>query len=229
MLIEPEFDSVAIVLVGRFNPAIFQPQWFGHCGLVTTEEADEAHIEVIHPEISKFQISKFGFSVETEKLSVELSKPPFIDGMDLLERTFREYLPHTPISKLGINRNVHFSVGSEDARNEIGMILAPHEPWGAWGAAFERPLPNRGGLRIMIMEERGLEDRPKGHFQIRIEPSVKIKNSVGIFVSTNDDFGVADSDNVEGGREILDLLHASFEVSMERAECAIDQIMSLKP
>lgn len=229
MRIEPEFDSVAIVLVGRFNPAIFQPKWFGHCGLVTTEEADEAHIEIIHPEISKFQVGKFDLSVETSKLIASVSKPPFVDVMDFLERTFGEFLPHTPISKMGINRQVHFSVGSEDARNAIGMKLAPHEPWGDWVTAFERPLPNRGGLRTMIMEERGLEDRPVGHFQVKLEPSLKIEGNAGIYMSTNDDYRVADPENVEGSKEILDLLHTSFEVSMRRAECVIDQIMSLKP
>ena len=61
--------------------------------------------------------------------------------MDFLERTFGEFLPHTPIFRMGINRQVHFTVGSEDARNEIGLKLAPHEPWGEWADALDRQPP----------------------------------------------------------------------------------------
>ncbi len=229
MRIEPEIDTVAVVLLGRLNPAIFQPQWFARCGLVSDEDAEAAHIEIIHPEISKFQIGKFEISVETGRLVAELQSPPFVEVVDFLERTFREFLPHTRIYQMGINRSVHFSVGTEEARNEIGMRLAPHEPWGNWGEAIERPFPNRGGLRILTMEERGLEDRPNGHFQVRVEPSLKVKGDVGIYVSTNDDYRVADAEDVDGCREILDLLHSSFEPSMKRAETIIDQLMSLKP
>lgn len=229
MRTEPENDSVAIVLVGHFNPAIFQPQWFGHHGLVSPEEADDAHIEIIHPEVSKFQVALFEFSVEKNRLVAGLSSPPFVTVADLIERAFGEFLPHTPIALMGINRHVHIDVESEYARNEIGKRLAPHESWGDWRHALERPIPNRGGLRSLTMEERGLDDRPDGHFQVKVEPSLKIKDNRGIYVSTNDHFQIGEPENVEGCGEILDLLHNRFEASMDRAERMVDQIISLKP
>ncbi len=231
MLIEPEIETVFVVLLGRLNPVIFQPQWFARHGLITDELADEAHVEIIHPEISKFHLGdRYTFSIESSRLIAEVRSPPFIDVSDLLERTFREFLAQTPIFRMGINRAVHFSVGSEEARNDIGKRLAPPDPWGDWGINLEGDpsLLKRGGLRSLTVEQRGLNDRPKGHIQAKIEPSLKIEDNAGIYMSINDDFSVEDPDKIIGCNEIMDLLHDNFDASMRRAEGIINHIMSLK-
>ena len=230
MQIEPEFDSAHVVLIGRFNPVIFQPQWFARNGLITAAMADEAHVEIICPEISKFHIGdRYVFIIESGRLMAEILSPTFVDVADLLERTFREFLPHTPIFRMGINRNVHFSVGTEETRNEIGKKLAPHEPWGKWGTELEGIAPMRGGIRSLTMEQKGLDDRPNGHIQAKIEPSLKFEDQSGIFMSINDDYRVEDPEQISGCDEIMDILHHHFDTSMRRAEGIIDQIMSLKP
>ena len=45
-------QMVDIVFLGRFNPSIFQPMWFSSHGLLREEEADEAEIGLIHPEVT---------------------------------------------------------------------------------------------------------------------------------------------------------------------------------
>ena len=56
MLIESEIEIGFVVLLGRLNPVIFQPQWFARHGLITDEFADEAHVEIIHHECSQFHL-----------------------------------------------------------------------------------------------------------------------------------------------------------------------------
>ena len=232
MLADPERDSAAIVLLGSLNPAIFQPQWFVRHGLLPAESADNAHIDLIHKEISKFDWDeRIFFTVESERLVAEIHRPPFIDLADLLERTFREFLPHTPLVRLGINRHVHFSVGSEEARNEIGKMLAPHEPWGEWGETLEgdKSARSRGGLRGLTMEQNGLTDRPAGHLRVRVEPSLQVADNKGVYIATNDEFRLENSDEISGSIEMMDMIRDNWDKSMHRAEKIFDQIVSLKP
>lgn len=42
--IRAEIDGATIVLLGEFNPAIFQPAWFGQNGLIGAQEVKEAKI-----------------------------------------------------------------------------------------------------------------------------------------------------------------------------------------
>lgn len=219
MLIEPEIDGLSIVLLGRFNPTIFQPKWFGNVGLVSDDAASEAKIEIIFPEVTKFSIDQYTILVETNRFIIDRYTPPLVSAMDFVSRLFGEFLPHTPSHRLGINRHIHFSVDTEENRNAIGTALAPPEPWGEWGDHLNRPLPHRGGLRRLVMEERGLEDRENGHFQVTIQPSGRIAGDSGIYMQTNDDYIFAEKpDDVEGCSGVLQFLNERFDESLMRAD-----------
>ena len=74
-------------------------------------------------------------------------------------KTFGELLPHTPLQQMGINRQVHFGVGSEEIRNRIGRTLAPTAPWGEWGAKIASSSPElRGGFASLTMQESWREE-----------------------------------------------------------------------
>lgn len=67
MLIEPELGSANIVLRGNFNPTIMQPMWLARHEVISDEAAENAVVEVIHPEITAFTIdSLFTLRVERE-------------------------------------------------------------------------------------------------------------------------------------------------------------------
>ena len=59
----PEISGVLIVAVGSFNPAIFQPLWFGSLGLIRPEEAKGAQITFIQPQITDFKTEWFHLQV----------------------------------------------------------------------------------------------------------------------------------------------------------------------
>ena len=52
MRIKPQIDHAVIVLVGRFNAAIFQPAWFALHKMLGEKEAETAKIQVIMGEAS---------------------------------------------------------------------------------------------------------------------------------------------------------------------------------
>jgi hypothetical protein len=229
MRIEPEISSVNIVLVGSFNPPIFHPEWFARNGLISDKEKQAAEVEIIHQAIALFRMEWLSIRVEPQRFIAETQEGPFIRLADFVVKTFKEYLNHTPVSMMGINRHVHFSVGDEDTRNCIGKKLAPHEPWGEWAATIEgKSKEKRGGMRSLTMEQRDLDDRKKGYVRAKVEPSDHIKNEVGISMEMNDHYEVEDPAKNQGCEELIGLLERQFDISIKRSEWIIDQIMALK-
>ena len=223
-----EISDVAIVLVGSLNPPIFHPQWFAGNGLIEQKEAEAAEIEVIHKEISIFRMDWLAIKVDQQRFVAEIFEAPYIRASDLLVRTFKEFLIHTPITMLGINRRVHFTVGDEEKRNKIGKALAPHDPWGKWGAEIEgSSKENRGGLRSLTMEQRDLADRKKGYVRCKIEPSKKVDpQGGGIYMEVNDHYEVEEQGKLSGCQEMINTLESNFDKSINHSEFIINQIMS---
>jgi hypothetical protein len=120
MLIEPEREEVAIVLLGDFNPPIISPEWLGRHEIIGEHATFESKIDVIHPDLSQFTAGDIEFVVERARFQLLVRSAPFVRILDVVSKTFGEFLPHTPIRQFGINRSLHFSVGSQRVRNEIG-------------------------------------------------------------------------------------------------------------
>jgi hypothetical protein len=229
MRIAPEIGDVSIVLVGNLNPLIFHPSWFVRNQLFTEKEGEVAEINVIHSEISQFRMEWLTVRVEQTRFTAQTQEAPFVRLADLVVRTFKEFLVHTPIGMLGINRNVHFSVSDESTRNRIGKALAPHEPWGEWAKHIEGSAPEkRGGMRSLSMEQRDLDDRRRGRLLIKVEPSSRLEGGIGIYAAVNDHYEIDDPKNPAGCHDIIDILEKRFDKSIQRSEWLIDQVMALK-
>jgi hypothetical protein len=194
--IEPEISGVSIVLRGNFNPSIFQPFWMAGQGLITDEAAGAAEVSVIHPEIARFAVeSEFILDVQADRFQLSRATAPWVVVSDLCTRIFGDILPHTPIVQIGINRSVHFSVGSVEERDRIGKLIAPQAPWGEWGAGFSSDdVTKLGGLQSMTMINKKVSDRDSGWIQARIEPSQAIgRGATGIFMEINDHYQFNDT------------------------------------
>ena len=230
MRIEPEIGGASIVMLGHFNPQIFQPYWFAKYDLITTEAAAAANVPFVHPEITSFRIEgEFNVQVERGRFSIDRAVAPLIQIADVVSGIFEELLPHTPIGQVGINRSVHFDVGSLEAREAIWHKLAPIEPWGEWGKLLRRGQgPRHGGLATMTMTQRELSDRPAGWINAKVEPSNVVGRAAsGIFMEINDHYDLARQP--EGAYEIVEIVRSRFDTSIANADSIIDQIMSLKP
>lgn len=232
MRIQPELSSVAIVIVGSFNPTIFTPDWFARHGLLNAKEAEASEVQVIHAQFSTFQIESLGLSlrVEPQRFQLQSTEAPYVALLDFVVRTFKELLPHTPLVELGINLEVHFDVGSHKARDDIGEQLAPKKAWGDWASSLTTGSdPHRNGMTSLTMQEWKDDDRPRGFIRAKIEPSnYPGLSQTGIFMQINDHFEVQNKEHIMGGDEIMEILEKSFEISLGHSEWIIDQIMSLK-
>jgi hypothetical protein len=235
MRIEPEISGATIVLRGAFNPSIFQPFWLVRNEIVTEEQGETAQINLIHPQAAEFDIpGQFSLHVDPTTFTITRTEAPLILASDAAVRIFSELLPHTPIGQLGINRTVHFNVGSSEERHRIGRLLAPIDAWGEWGKELSSdPSPAKhdklGGLKSLTMLQPHPPDRQFGHIQATVEPSILIGGGrSGIFMVINDHFQIADPGKPDGADEMIGILVDRFDESIRRSESIIDQVMALR-
>jgi hypothetical protein len=176
-----EVNSASVVLAGSFNPAIFQPQWFVRQNLLPAEEGEKAEIKVIAPQITEFQTERFIIQVTPERFGA-VSKPDANPAplRDLVAGTFFT-LEHTPLKALGLNRDMHFAMPSEEAWNQVGDRLVPKEAW-------KEILQGRVGMRSLLVQAEvpGFPDasQEQTRLTIRVEPSQRVKN--GVYFQANE-------------------------------------------
>ena len=115
MRYEPEIQTLSIVLLGKFNPAIFSPSWLAKAKIITEAEAEAATVNLIHPEIAQFTVEKFRFEVQKERFQVTTTVEPFVQLLDAVVNLFKEQLPHTPTDKMGINYRGPLPLGDRGA------------------------------------------------------------------------------------------------------------------
>jgi hypothetical protein len=188
-----EINGASIVLVGSFNPAIFQPEWFARNGLLPQGEVDDAKLGLVHPQVSQFETERFAFQVTLDRFTIQ-SKPSATIGplRDLIAGTFY-ILEHTPVTAMGLNRMMHFALGSEESWHNLGDKLAPKEPW-------REVLEHRPGLRQLDILSQ--EDPPNGPtVMVRVQPSLAIK--WGVYFETNEHFPAPKQNGLESMIEIL--------------------------
>jgi hypothetical protein len=184
-------------------------------------------LAVAHKQMTMFNADWLRLEVTPDQFNVETVQAPHVRIHDLVLRVFGEHLHHTPLTAFGLNRNVHFQVGSLAARDQLGRILAPVEPWGPW--AQELGLDGEhGGMTSLTMTQVDPEGRPAGgRINVKVEPSIRIGNGrTGVFVGVNDHYAADDARPSAAGR-LMDLLEGNFQTSLSRSEQIIDHIMSL--
>ena len=227
MRIEPEISSVSIVLVGRFNPAIFTPAWFALHELLPRRTAESADLHVAHNQLLEFSTEWLEVHVTPDRFLAATQQDPDVRLRDFVIRVFKELLYHTPIRAFGINRDIHFRAPNPAARDRVGRILAPVEPWSEC-AGLPQLDGEQSGMVSLSMRHSEREGRPPGGFiNVKVEPSVRIDDGrLGVYVQVNDHYII--DDNTDNGRaKLLGLLEDGFESSMRRADGIIDHVMAL--
>ena len=212
----PEIESASIVMIGSFNPAIFQPRWLGVQKLIRTEEAENAKITTIQPELTDFSTEWFQMQVLQSRFQIVSHDPRQYAPLRDLAASIFSILAHTPITVLGMSRSFHFQMPSIDSWHAIGHLLAPKEHW--------NPIMRVPGLRSLLMEGRRTENG--GVLYVKIEPSVKV--TYGLFVEVNEEFRLLkDQEPTEGARWVPDRLTEHWDAILKYAEGASDHLLSL--
>ncbi len=209
----PDISGSSIVLVGSFNPAIFQPQWFARQELLPQKEIDAAEIKVIVPQISQFETERFVVQVTTDRFIVS-SKPNANPAplRDLVQGAFF-ILEHTPVKAMGLNHQMHYSMESEAAWHQIGDRLAPKEGW-------NEILEGRPGMSSLTILTK--KTNPMGaEFRIKVEPSVQFP--FGVYFETNEHYPAPESEPLKG---LMEILTGRWEEAQIYASKVVDHILA---
>ena len=228
MRITPEMDTVSVVVIGHFNPAIFTPAWFALHELLPQRAATSAELNLAHPEITQFQSDWLNLQVTRDRFVAQTTQAPYIRVSDLAVRVFKDHLSHTPLRAFGINREVHFCVLTAAERDRIGRALAPVEPWGTWGQQLGTS-GEQGGMTSLTMTQVAIEGRPAGdHINVAVEPSKRVGDGVvGVYVRVNDHYAADETVGSDFSVKLMETLEKDFDSSLGRGENIIDHIMSL--
>ncbi|MEM9086213.1 MAG: hypothetical protein AAGB23_09855 [Pseudomonadota bacterium] len=184
-----EEQGVSIIANGTFNPAIFHPAWFRRHGLLSEEEEETAKIDMVHPEISQFQVPGLQFDIQTERILLQAAAEPLVRAADIFSSLFADLLPHTPIKSVGINYWSHFRLSSWSQRQNFGRALAPIEPWGEFGQLMDSKDKNMaGGFSTLSFKAAYPANGDLGSVNVSMQPSVKIENDSGVFMNVNHHF-----------------------------------------
>jgi hypothetical protein len=210
-------EQVAVVLLGSFNPSIFQPWWMAHQGLIDATEAESAEIGIIHPGAVAFKIGPIGLDATRERFQAQTEDASAIESLrDLVVGTFGR-LSHTPIAAMGLNRATHHAMPDNEAWQAIGHRLLPKGPW--------EDVLTQPGTRNITVEGRQTDGRP-GYIQAIFEPSVVYPEAV--FQMVNDHIQLNENDPEKNIRasEAMDVLVETWEESLARAHAIADHILS---
>jgi len=213
------FQGMNIVLLGDFNPRIFQPAWFAAHDLIGESEAETAEIEIIHSDVVVYSTDWLRLQVTRDRFHVSTTQEPYYEVMrDLVIATFT-LLEHTPIHSMGINTDFHFKMNSVEELHSLGHTLAPKSPWG--------DLLISPGMRNLTME--GLRtDSNSGFIRVQVAPSNKIQNGAGVYIATNDHYQVNEPKGSIGCIQIISILNESWESSVRMAKNTSDKLLEIR-
>jgi hypothetical protein len=174
-------QSMSVVALGSFNPAIFHPEWFARNELIRENEAKTSEIKVISPEVTVLSTEWFTLQVTGERFSLESKdERKFLPLRDLVVSTF-DLLEHTPIKAFGLNRSEHFKLESETAWHELGHHFAPKTSW-------ENILDHPG------MSNLTMEGTRSNSTAERIQITIKPSTDFGVVISINEHYQHSNDD-----------------------------------
>lgn len=219
-----EEQGAAIVATGSFNPAIFQPSWLAKEGIITADEEESAKLDVIHPEIARFQIPALKFDVQAERFSMHAVAEPFVRAADMFFMIFGERLSHCPIESVGINYWAHIRLRDWAQRQRLGRALAPIDPWGEFGQLMNADeKDSAGGFSTLTMRVPFLDNGKEGSINVALQPSNRVPDDVGVFIHVNHHF----SEDAAGASGFPELVAEKFDASILRARKLVDHFTVL--
>ena len=210
---EQEQRATTIVLIGRFNPRIFQPMWFAARKLLAEGDVDPESI-VVTDGVSAFRTHDISILCSLDRCQVGTTPAtPTPDILrDLVTETF-SLLAETPIGRVGINHQAHVP-SSESTWDTVAAQLGdPHRRFVL--------LENQ---RLATVELRGdRDDKHAGSRSVHLQPSVVLED--GVWLQLNDHIDVADRpENAIGAKDAVDALTDIWDSSKAVAEHVLRQI-----
>jgi hypothetical protein len=212
--LRPQLEGAAIVLVGNFNPPIFQPAWFAAKKLLPDAEVEEAADVMITSDIASFTAEWLTVQVMQQRFQAATADPSkYGPLLDLVVGTFT-FLEHTPFNKAGLNHQAHYALPSEEKWHAFGDLLAPKPQW---SSLFE----GRVGMRSLTVEGRRAGCEAK-YIRASVEPSNRVTPN-GVYFAINEHY---EAEGPEASKGLLDTLKRNWEESGRFADAVQKRLLS---
>lgn len=214
MTINPEKKQYSIVLLGDFNPMMFQPEWFNRNLIISPEEVDFAKSQtaatplIVTPQLTAFRTSQFSIKIEQKRFQVVCEKEPFIVIKDFIVKTFEKLGGYT-INAYGFNYSAHYAVDSLETYQKIGDNLAPKKYWESLLGDEITGTERKSGLTAIQMQKN--KEEKKGQISLILQPSIILKP--GVFISCNDHTNIDIEDS--NAEQVVDQINKNFDDSIE--------------
>lgn len=205
-----------IVLVGNFNPAIFQPAWFQANDMLSESQAENAQIELIHAQAAVFELDGIKLRILPDRFSITTEQEKYDTVIrDLLLGAF-SILSHTPMSMMGINRSMHYRLESTEAWHEAGHKLAPK---GLWEGILEKP----GMLGLSMQGEMPEHDKVREVLNVKIEPFKEAGPCLRFEV--NDHYETKEKEDANGSEVLMSILNNRWEDSYQHSKSVVEKLL----
>jgi hypothetical protein len=219
----------SIVLVGRFDPMSFQPSMLLKNGLLNEADLADLSYEMLFKEVCIIRLPWLVLTVEPQKLSaITTLQTPAAEPIRDFVLDFAEELPDGRFTALGINRDTHIAIKSnEHYEMLLERITASLSPFGLSKDGLERePLDWHGILQPTVLRSIAFQgqrdDDTRGMALVRLEPSTRL--SPGIYILVNDHFDADPSRLDAEPKHLLSQLSSGWVSAMQRAESVVEVI-----
>jgi hypothetical protein len=219
--------SSSIVILGNFNPVIFQTEWFSRFKILPEQEiAATLEEKVVSRPSPNIQIVE-GYKTSITPYKTELNFPSFkllvlpirfefstiIKNCfsELLNSTIKifELLSHTPINSIGINFDTHLIIDNCDQTLRQLFSASPEKAREAFGESYKV-----GGKFFISYNDSKTE--------VVVEPSNLIEN--GVYIRFNFHREIASRNTAE----LLSVIRENYNVDLKNADKISKTLLSIK-
>ena len=193
----PEKKDCSIVLIGKFNPEMFTPDWFLKHQIIREEDAVFANNQkdnypnypfIISNQLTMFMTNNISLRVEPNRFTVSANREPFLEIKDFVVNTFNK-LGALEITAFGINYSAHYHIDSPHEYQLIGDRLAPKNYWKELLGDEVSGDDRHSGLTSI----RVAKSTENNSLTIELQPSIHVK--YGVYIRANDHHVVEKDDN----------------------------------
>ncbi|GMU60014.1 MAG: hypothetical protein AMXMBFR34_17770 [Myxococcaceae bacterium] len=212
---KPQSESASIVMLGSFNPAIFQPSWLALKNLISPSDAQSAEVKLIAPQLAAFKAGGILVEVLQERFMAQADEPQDQVRLRDLAMGVFAILGETPVSRLGLNWTYVFRLEDEKRWHAVGDLLAPKDVW-------SKVLRGRPGLRTMTIQG-GLLEGLRGQLNVKIEPT----SAPSVRLELNNDILGPDRDGAVNADTFVELIRKHWDEARTESVRIATEVLGL--
>jgi hypothetical protein len=191
----------SLVILGQIPTTLFTPHWLASRSIIKQDEANEASVDVITNQFSRYQVSDWGkFEFQSGRAILETTSDSHHELLLDILFAILKTLYGKEVTTLGVNYRFHFQV-NDKKYIEIGNKLAPFSNW--------EDIINEPRLLTLEMMQENRPDELDGMLRLKVEPSSLI-NPNGVSFLVNNHIKSKETKQ-ESAKEFIDLLSSSKE------------------